>query len=344
MKHRSPTLEGFRAIFRQPALGMAEIAWRWSLGTAATLLLVLGLLAYLDTPLVTNADLLFLRTRQPFLISQAIAHIFRGSALRFVMASIVLFIALSLGWVLTASFGRAATLKWLLEYFRAENKNAAAVPDLHSATHHSRTGIGSLAGLNFLRVATSLAAAVGCIGAVILAGFASSAENPRPGLVFLLLVPLVGSVWLFWRVLNWFLSLAAVFVVRDQQDTFGALAKAVSFCRETLGPVLAVGSWFGVAHIAAFVVATSVVAVPMAFVGILPAAVVLGGILLVTLLYFAVVDFLYVGQLAAYVAIVEAPEEIEPLPAIRLVPRPAPWGGIPPSEDDIVSDVPDFSS
>jgi len=35
---------------------------------------------------------------------------------------------------------------------------------------------------------------------------------------------------------------------------------------------------------------------------------VLGGVLVVTLLYFALTDFLYMGRLAAYVAIVELPE------------------------------------
>jgi hypothetical protein len=35
---------------------------------------------------------------------------------------------------------------------------------------------------------------------------------------------------------------------------------------------------------------------------------VLGGVLFVTLLYFAVVDYLYIGRLAAYVAILELPE------------------------------------
>jgi hypothetical protein len=35
---------------------------------------------------------------------------------------------------------------------------------------------------------------------------------------------------------------------------------------------------------------------------------VLGGVLLVTLLYFVIADFLYIGRLAAYVALVELPE------------------------------------
>ena len=48
-----------------------------------------------------------------------------------------------------------------------------------------------------------------------------------------------------------------------------------------------------------FVVASSAVAFPLGFAEVLPGGMVFGGVLLVTLLYFAVVDFLYVGRLAA---------------------------------------------
>jgi hypothetical protein len=51
-----------------------------------------------------------------------------------------------------------------------------------------------------------------------------------------------------------------------------------------------------------------VVGFPLGFAAVLPAAAVLGGIFLVTLLYFIIADFLYIGRLAAYVAIVEVPE------------------------------------
>jgi hypothetical protein len=55
---------------------------------------------------------------------------------------------------------------------------------------------------------------------------------------------------------------------------------------------------------------------------------VFGGMLLVTLLYFAVVDFLYVGRLASYVFLLEEPEP--ETTAVAFVP----------SDDDILSDVP----
>ena len=308
LKSRSPILEGFRVMFRQPALGMAEISWRWSLGAVACLLLSFTFLQYLSTLPVTSADLLLLRTRQPVLISQAIAHIFRGSGFRFVVAMMVAVAALAAGWIVTASVARAATLKWLVEYFRGIRDESSGIGvERQELRAWRRGGIRSLTGLNFLRVASTIAAAVGCIGATILAGFVSSPKDPQPGLVFLLFVPLVCLVWLLWSVLNWFLSLASVFVMRDGRDAFGGLAAAVGLCRERMGTVSAVGFWFGLAHVVAFVVATSVVAFPLALAAVLPGGVVLGGVLLVSLLYFAVVDFLYGGRLAAYVAIAEFP-------------------------------------
>ena len=64
-------------------------------------------------------------------------------------------------------------------------------------------------------------------------------------------------VWLAWSMMNWFLSLAAIFVVADGRDTFGAITDAVDLLRRRSGPVFAVGTSFGLAHAAAFVVASS---------------------------------------------------------------------------------------
>ena len=82
----SPTAEGFRAAFRRPLLTLAEIIWRWMVGATAATLAVFGLFEYLDTLPVTNGELLFLRTRHPYLVGEAIAHIFRGSLNRVAMA------------------------------------------------------------------------------------------------------------------------------------------------------------------------------------------------------------------------------------------------------------------
>jgi hypothetical protein len=312
-------------MFRQPSVGLAEIAWRWSFGLALTALLGFSFLEYLDTLPVRRSDLLLLRSRHPLLISQAIAHIFRGSAPRVVEVGILLAAALGVAWIILASFGRAATLRALLRYFRDYAAALGAEPKGEELPRLGSAGLRSLFGLNFFRVGVTLAAAVGCVGALVVAGAASPDKDPSPGIAVLTFMMLALLVWLAWSTVNWFLSLAAVFVVGRGQDTFGAVAGAVDLCQVRAGPVFAAGTWFGLTHLAAFLFASSVVMFPLALTGVLPPGLIFAGVLLITLMYFAVADFLYVGRLAAYVAIMELPEA-PPAPAV-----PPPAGILPTS-------------
>ena len=304
-------------MFTRPALGLAEITWRWSIGVAAVSLFTACVIEYLDTLPVSNRDMLFLRSRQPALMSQAFAHMFRGSAPRLVEAAVVIAVAVAIAWIVIGSYGRAATLEALLRNFRSIENHEA--PGLWSWSRE----IPSLMGLNFLRVTLAVAAVVGCVGAVLIAAAASPDRDPSPGSALFVFLLAGMLVWIAWSVVNWFLSLAAVFVVTEGKDTFAAIAAAVDLCRREAGSFFAAGTWFGLAHVVAFFVATSMVAFPFAFIGVLPGAIVVGGVLLVTLLYFAVVDFLYVGRLGAYVAILELPDA-PPVPAAPFVP---PWPG-----------------
>lgn len=300
-------------MFRLPLLGCAEIAWRWTFGVTVTAVIVFSLREYLVSLPVTAAEMFLWRTRHPVLMLQALSRVFRGSAPRAAAAAVVLILALTVAWIILASVGRAATLKTLFEYFRGSNSR-----DTH------RWPIVSLFALNSLRAATVLAATVGVAGAMLLAGSASSPEDPSPGRVFLIFWLMTILIGLACSLLNWYLSLAAVFVVRDGTPAFTALAAATDLCRTRPGSLTATATWFGLAHTVLFVVATSAAAFPLGFAELLPGGMVVGGVLLVMLLYFAAVDFLYVGRLAAYVFMIENPE---PLP-------------VPPSEDDILSDIP----
>jgi len=200
MSHVSPTLEGFRAAVRRPSLTFAEIAWRWSLGATAWALLLFSFFEYLNTLPVTNADAALLSTRQPALVGRALTHILRGSLNRAVLAALLGALALSFLWAVAASFGRIATVRALLDYF-AERKDI--VRDL--STTYDRAGtqpFRSLIGLNFLRVATVLAALLAFVGAAILASFASPDANPRPGVAFILFLPLAVLICLVWSALS----------------------------------------------------------------------------------------------------------------------------------------------
>jgi hypothetical protein len=279
---------------------MGEIAWRWSFGAGATALLCFTLLEYLDTLPVSNRDLFLLRSRQPALVSKALSHILAGSGPRFMTASILLTLMLTFAWVVIASFGRAATLKGLLSYFWFEN-----------ADKIFPFRMKALYGLNFLRAIASLAVLVGSVGAMVLGGMVSSEKNPSPGLAFLIFLTVATMAWLVWSVMNWVLSVASIFVVTNKADTLSAISHTVGVMRDHLGAVLSVSTWFGLAHVVAISVASSVVAFPMAFIGVLPGRLVFLAVLLIVMFYFAVVDLLYLGRLGSYVWIVEGPA-IEP--------------------------------
>ncbi len=336
----SPTAEGFRAAFRRPLLTFAEITWRWVVGATATVLLFFGFFEYLDTLPVTNADVLFLQTRQPFLIGQAIVHILRGSILRGVLSLVLAALLLVIVWIVAASLGRLTTVDAMIEYFRGRFP-ATSAPNSTAETQESRQNrIWSLLRLNFLRAGIVLAALLGIVGSAILAGFTSSPTDLNAGLAFIVFVPIAGMVCLVCYALNWLLSLAAVFVVRDGDDAVSAIASAVVLCRERTGAVVAVSTWTGFAHLIAFAGASSVVFVPLVLAEVLPGRLVALGVILLTLAYLAVADWLYTARLAGYVCIAEMPEALAaPLPPTTPVPASEPSATID-RDELILSDVP----
>jgi hypothetical protein len=277
-------------------------------------LLLFGLFEYLDTLPVTNGELLFLRTRQPYLVGEAIAHILRGSLSRGVMALLLAVLLLGALWIVAASVGRIATVRALLDYFRGDVAGGVFARGVRNdgerdvASNVSTKSLPALLRLNFLRASVALAAVFGFMGAAILAGFASPDANPQPALSFFLFLPLAGLIGLAWGALNWLLSLAGMFAVRDGEDAVGAISAAVTLCRERTGPVAAVSFWMGLAHMVAFVGATTLVSMPLGVAGVVPWRLVVLAVLLVTLAYFALADWLYMARLAGYVCIAEMPE------------------------------------
>jgi hypothetical protein len=383
MSRPSPTLEGFRAAFRHPSLALAEIAWRWSVGATACTLLGFSFFEYLNTLPVNGRELLFLRSRQPILISRAIAHILRGSLTRVSLAALLGASALTVLWILAASLGRAITVRALLDHFsqrfvpdsapesapptaRGEASapqpskgegNAIDSPAVPSAERRKRFLPRSLLALHFLRTAITLAAWFALVGASILAGFASTDRNPHPGLAFLFFLPLAALVGGLWLMLNWFLSLAALFAVRNgndlHQDTLSAISAAVTLCRNRFGHLVAVSAWFGLAHIAAFMGASTLSSFSLGFLGVLPGRAVLATLAVLALIYFAVVDWLYTARLAGYVCIAEMPDALfVPAHPLPLAPpsggpqfRPSlPLAASIDREERILSDVPQLAA
>ena len=351
MPRMSPSGEGFRATFRRPLLTFAEITWRWVVGATATVLFFFGLFEFLDTLPVTSGEQLFLRTRNPFLVSQALTHILRGSLSRGMISLILAAVLMALLWIISASVGRIATVGAMVEYFRerfaqSDEANAATSEPERDTAGNISPGrqFLSLVRLNFLRAVLAVAAVVGLIGAAVVAGSTSPAQHPRPALASLVFIPLAGVVCFVGYALNWLLSLAAVFTVRDGEDAIGSISEAVTLCRERTAAVLAVSTWIGLAHLVAFVGATTIVGFPLGLAGVLPWRLVALGVSVVTLSYFAVADWLYTARLAGYVCIAEMPEALLAPPPIE---TPSPAGPALETtidrDEPILSDIPSLA-
>jgi hypothetical protein len=301
MNSFSPTAQGFRLIFRRPAIPMAEIAWRWSFVVALWFLTIALFFEYIDTLRVRTLDRVLLATRHPLLIWRALERIFHGSAFRFTEAGVILAIALVVAWVLLGSFGRAATVNSVLEDF---GLNAVA----------SRR-FSSLVALHWLRAAVALAAFIGIAGAALLASSVWASTHLSAADAFRLFGLIIFLVWLAWAVLNWWLSVASIFVVSEASSALASIALTGRFCQRAPGPVLATALFFGLVHLGALVaawgaafgmlsVAPAVGVWPVLFLG-----------LIVVVGYCGIADFLYTGRLAAYVAIIRRDEMAQMQPS-----------------------------
>jgi hypothetical protein len=349
----SPTLEGFRATLRLPSLTLAEVCWRWSAGALAVALSCFSIFEFLDTLPVGNADLALLSTRQPALMGRALAHILRGSLNRAVVAAFIAILASCILWIVACSIGRFASLLAMRGVFHrvsgvgvptpAQQPAEPAVPEETASGRPMR----SLIDLNILRVAVMLATLLSLVGAALLASFVSSPANPRPGVAVLLFCPFAGFVLLAGWSLNWWLSLAAIFAVRDGAGALEAISAAVTLARERAAAVLAVSTWTGLAHLVAFSIATTAVSFPLAFLRIFPPRLITGCVVVIGLAYFAVADWLYVARLAGYVHIVLIPAEPIEVANVPSVPWVATRGRIATTIDTqelILSDLPGLAT
>ncbi len=294
MSAMSPTSEGFRLIFRRPAIVFAEISWRWSFAAATWFLGVMFLFEYADSLPVNPVERQMLGTQQPFLVLRAIQRIFHGSAFRFTEAGVLLAISLVLAWIVLASLGRAITVYSLIEEL------GIAVSDANE-----RRGIfRSLLALNLLRAATALATLVAAFGSLLIANSLWASTRTSAADAIRLWFALLFLTIVAWATLNWLLSTAALFVIKDEVGAPSAIASTVHLCLEQTGPVLAAGVVFGFVHLGAFIVACGAAFTVLGAANLTGAGPFLFLEFLIAIAYSTVVHCLYVGRLAAYMKII----------------------------------------
>lgn len=260
---------------------------------------------YLNSVQVSGQERLAVESGEPLLALAGVAHALRGSAGSLAAGFIVTATGLAVLWILAAAAGRLATLKALLP--------------------SSIGGYRSLLGLCFLRAGLFLAAVLAAMGALILAAFAGRGGDAAAATM--VAAVLLACIWLAWALLNWLLSLTAIFALRDQRDTFGAVGAAVELIRNSFGEVVLTSLPFVLLHYAAL---TAAVAASILIFDVMMRVSGQAGwaLLAIAIAYFAYADFLYITRLAAYVAL--AGPGGEGVPQVIASPSPEPPAGVAP--------------
>jgi hypothetical protein len=309
--HPSPTAEGFRALVSAPAAFVAELVWRWIFGVAAIVIALWSLNRFLNAIVISPADEVALATGFPMLVMSAVGHIVgQMPAVGFRLASVLL-PGLSLLWVVAASAGRTASIQRLLEFFGERYRISASPPTPR---------IVSVAMLHFIRVVIVVAAVAGYFGALMIAAqVARSGEEPSIARFLVVFVPLEFVIAMIASWLNWIVSLAPIFAVRDGRYWLESLGDAVLLSRKRAASFSRIGIWFGFLR---FVIAGSFGFAGLVAIGVLGSVSGWAVLIAVVLIYgiFSIIsDALLTARLAAYVAIAQqdiVPDEIAPEPVI----------------------------
>ena len=131
MDNENPAHAGWRLARENPKLVLLEVAWRWSFGILALLLLGWAVASVLHRVTISDADWVALRSLDlhdtPYTLAKIIILFWQDLLL--VLATLLS--ALALAWMITATWGRAATLRIL----------------------EGRSNTPAVAGLNLLRFA-----------------------------------------------------------------------------------------------------------------------------------------------------------------------------------------------
>lgn len=262
---------GFARVTERPGTFFAELACRWSLGTAISVLLLIAAAEYFDSIEVFSG------------------HAFADAGTHFFLLTAVLVGGITLLAVTAMAAGRNAIL---LQLFSAD------------VTGNFR----ALLWLSFLRVALLIAVLVATVGAWICASIVSGDAGhvvPLPDAAgfWLVFCPLVLLIWGMWTWLYWIVTLAPLPAVFTGMTARDALAQAVNLIYECPIDLGLIGGVFTVLRLALLGIAMQAAAGTIAMRG--SRATELGLLAVIAAMYCVFSDYLFVSRMSAYASLIQ---------------------------------------
>ena len=286
LKPPNPITQGLRTVARDPAIFLVEILWRWSFALLACLL-VIGVGLMLLGPLhVGHRWDMAVRTRDPQRMTQLLVTVLLILGMKAVVAALAIPVAIAFLWSIFSALGRFVTIRRL------------------------RVGLTSLRfssilALQFLRGFASWFCFVLFFGATFGEALIAS-RGPKPDLLlyYLMVMPSVVVISAFWLTVNWYLSLAAFFG-REGQGFRGALREARQTIRQQRSDFAGTGLVFLLFRTIILLVAVAICGLASGMEGTAPQSYFVL-LVVVSLAYCAIADFLYMARMAAYLALAAA--------------------------------------
>lgn len=285
-KPPNPITQGLRAVWRDPVIFLLEIVWRWSFALVTVLLLFAAGVMLLGPLPIGDSWSTAWHSHDPRRIGGMIFITLSLLGGKAIIAAIVVPVVIAVFWSVLSALGRSVTVRRL---------HGGVTP----------LGFRSILALQFLRAFVTWLSVVLLIAAIVGEALIAT-RGPRPDLAlyYLLVMPSVLLISAFWLTLNWYLSLAAIFG-RQGQSFRGAFRQARQEVRLQRSDFAGTGFVFLLLRIVALLVALAICGLTSHMAGSAPQSY-FTLLMVASLAYFAVADFLYMARMAAYLALAAA--------------------------------------
>jgi hypothetical protein len=276
----NPLRTGFQEVLRDPALLLTELAWRWSFGLITIFVSLVSGFILFGTVQLNSRRLEAMSAFTPWQQANELASTLVAVGPLLVRVVIVAAFVLAFCWIVLSSIGRRATL--------------------------ARPGFALPVSFRFclviqsLRATCALGSIVAWIAAGLLAGLLVGGSGkgavPRAALAASILLPALVIIVSAWATANWILSIAPLFPGERWTDSMLNTWKWCRCQREKLFEIgIVIGVLRGVLLAIALMISIAVSTV------VTNTQIAAADLIAITLLYFLIADFLYVGRLAAFV-------------------------------------------